>query len=228
MGGTHSTSTSSLLNSLAVNASTSTIMQCATAATQEELVQVQNVAGNVNISNVSMNQGATINLQCVMQTNTTTDIASAVSDAITQYANSQGQAVLSALGNTTSEVKSNIQNKITSNINQTTSQQMSANITQQQGITAANIGGNVTISNITMDQSAQVFASALMNTTAFASVINSVANTIDQTSASKETTIFDSIAQALGTLLSTPIYLIGAGLLGVVAIFVIIKIAFKV
>lgn len=216
MGGTQSKTTAELLTEACVNASMDSIMKCANSATQSQLISLNNIKGDVTISGTSFTQGASINMQCLMDSKKQAEISNAVSNAIVQSADSQGQAVLSALGNTKAEATSNITNKLTTNISSNTSIEVTNNISQNQAISAANIGGSVVIKDVQMNQSASIVAKALMQSTAYSSVINESATKMDQTSKSKETTIFSEIGKMLGNLISIPVMIGGAILIVII------------
>ena len=223
MGGTTSKTTSEVLTDEAVSVSMKTIMSCALSASQSQLIQLNNVKGNVTITGTSFKQGASINMQCLMNASKQADISNAVAASLAQSANASGQAVLSAFGKTQSEATSNIKTMISSSINADTSMQVSTNLSQSQSITASNIGGSVVIANVSLDQSAQATSYALMQSSAYASAINDVANKIDQSSSSKETTIFGELANAIGTTVEV-VLIAGVLVSGAVVIFIIFMI----
>ena len=232
MGGQQSKNTSEVITDISVNVAMDSIMTCTTSASQSQLLSLQNVRGNVTISDVSMKQGASISTTCVMDANKQNEIAGAVSSAISQHAEAKGQAVVSALGRTRSEVESKIYNKLTNNISAITSMELNSQIKQIQAVTAENIGGNVVVANLSMEQSAELVARALMKTQSYSSVINETAQAIDQVTKTEEENpiagIISSVGDMMGKMFSAPVLMIGALLLGVIAIFVVIKLAMRV
>lgn len=231
MGGTTSKSTFQQLTDISTDVTTKTIMSCSTAATQNQMISLQNVKGDVNISGVNMNQGASINMSCIMSTDMQSQISTQVAAAIAQTAESKGQAVLSALGRTKSEAQTNIQTMIRNNITNVTQSDISASISQSQSITAANVGGNVVIANVSMEQSAKIVAQALMSTSAYQVAINDSATKMDQSSKSTEENpvagIIKSIGSAISSVMSAPIMIIGGIILFIVLIIIIFKFVFK-
>jgi hypothetical protein len=226
-GGTSSKTTAQVLTEASTQVTADSILSCATVATQEQMIGFYNVQGNVTISNVDMSQGVAVSLSCVMEATKQADIASKVADAIAQTAESKGQAVLSAFGNTRSEASTNIQNQIMSNISANTSQELNVNVSQQQSITAANVGGNVVMTNVTMEQSSSIIAAALMKTSTYSQVINESAAKMDQKSSTEEKNPLADVIKALGGIFTLPIIIIGGIILGIVLIFVIIKVVAK-
>ena len=239
MGGTQSRSTTDILNEMAINVSMDSIMSCTSVATQQQLIELENIEGNVVISDVSMKQGASIDMSCVMKSEKQNQIATDVANAIAQHAESKGQAALSALGNTKSIASANIKTEIQQNITANTEVEMSAHIEQIQKIGVANVSGSVVIKNVSMEQSAEIVARALMQSSAYSSVINESATKIDQVTQSEEENpiagIIDSVGGVIGEVggaisgvFTAPILMIGALLLGLIALFVVIRFAFNI
>jgi hypothetical protein len=227
MGGTQSKSTYTQLTDIATEVSMNSVMSCTTAATQTQLLSLTNVAGNVTIDSIDMTQGSSVNVQCVMDANKQNEISTAVANSIAQYAESKGQAVVSALGSTKTAVETNIQTRIRNAVNADTTMQLNSNLTQDQAVTAKNIGGNVVIGKLTMNQSAQMVASALMKTTAYSSVINDTATKIDQVSKSEEENPIAGIISAVTkAVISTPL-MFGVGIIiFIVIIILLLKLLF--
>ncbi len=194
--GTVSKSNSSVLNSLCANAIMKTTMQCVTNATQQQLIQIGNVGGTVDLSNINLEEGSVINLSCLMTTAKTADMAQNVASTLAQAANSQGESLLSALGKTQAEVESNLANQITTNIDTSTLTQVTNALNQTQGFNVQNVGGNVIMKNVTISQQANLASNAIVNSSAFATVIGSVANTLTQSATAKETNPLSNIIGA--------------------------------
>lgn len=227
IGGTSSKTTAQILNDIAVNATMNSIQSCATVASSNQMIALNNIKGNVTITGTTLSQGSSIDMSCVMHADKTADISNSVASAISQYADSQGQAVLSALGSTKAEATTNISNRFQNNINANTELDVNNNISQNQSITAANVGGNVVIANVTLQQSSKIVAHSLMQSTAFASVINDSATKMDQSSKAKETTIIDSIVNGIKSFFTGIAGIITAGVVVFLLIgFVLVKLLF--
>jgi 23S rRNA pseudoU1915 N3-methylase RlmH len=222
MGGTSSKSTSEILTQISVEASMNSILSCTSAATQSQLIELGYVAKDVIITGLTMKQSASVDSKCVMEAKKVADISTAVSNAIAQYAESKGQAVLSSLGNTKSEVVTKLTNDFKSRVDANTAQQMTSIVDQQQGTKIKSIGGSYVLKDATFEQGAQVTAQALMSTNAFSSVINETATKIDQVSKTQETTIFTDIANAIKNFFLSAIGLIVAAAVFIVIVLIII------
>lgn len=223
MGGTSSKSTVDMLNETAINVSSSVIQNCTGVASQQQSLDYT-TAGDFVGGDINQSMTASINMSCVMNSQTQTDIASKVGAQLAQAAEAKGQAVLSGLGSTTSEVATKITNRITANISNQTQQDTLAAIQQKQSV-KVNAGGNITLGNVTQAQSATIVATALMQSSAYSSVINELAAHIDQTSSASEANPIAGIIDSAGGALSG---IFGALLpyktIGIVAVAVVIVI----
>lgn len=229
MGGTQSNNTSESLTQMSTKVAMSSILSCAGAATQGQILEFQNVVGDVTISNVSMTQASSVNMSCVMDSQKQSEIAGAVANTLAQFAQTQGQSVVSALGSTQSNVASKIKTQITNDISQTDSNQISTQISQSQKVSARNIGGNVVVKDLTMSQSAEIVAEALMKTSAYSTAINQVAAAVDQTTKTSEANFFagiiSSVGKAIGSMMATPAIIFGVVVIfGLIFLFIFLKI----
>jgi hypothetical protein len=123
-------------------------------------------------------------------------------------------------------VTTNIQNNIMTNIKQTTTNDVSSNISQTQSIPIANVGGNVIIANVTMTQSAQIVATALMKTSAYSSVINDAATKLTQSSTAVSSNPISDIIKSVTGFLATTLGICLA--IGGVVLIIVLVVIFKV
>ncbi len=212
MGGTVSKTTVDSLNEISIRAITDSILNCQSSATQTQLVDLQDIVGNITISDVNFTQGSNVDLNCVLDSNKKNEIAQKVAEAIVQSTESKGQAALSAIGNTKAEAVTGIKNKLLNEISAQTKQEIQANIEQRQGIKAKNIDGNLIIGNVSMNQSAEMVSTAMTKSTAFSKVINETAKAIDQKAKTEEENPIASIVNSIGGLFSNFVFLIVAGM----------------
>ena len=81
MGGTSSKTTVDILNSVAVSASMRTVQSCTTAASQNQLIQLQAV-GDVTLGDINQNQGVSVNTECLFSTAKKNEMAASMSNDI--------------------------------------------------------------------------------------------------------------------------------------------------
>lgn len=203
MGGTESKSTVEILNSISIDVVQQAISRCVQSATQQQLISARNVAGDVTIEGTSMKQGSTVNMSCAMSASMQSDIQQKVANAIAQYAETEGVALLSALGSTRSEAATNIASIFSTRVEQTTLQENVQQTLNSQTIEATDIGGKLVIRNTTMEQTISMVADAIINSSGYSSAISEIANKIDQTTKAKETGPLDTFFSMVGGLFSS-------------------------
>lgn len=219
MGGSSSKSMVSVLNQISMDASMRTIQSCSTSATQDQLMELE-AQGSIVISNVKLTQGVQVNSKCLAQTQKQIELKNDVATAITNFAEASGPAVLGALGASKSEAYANISNILNTNINMDTVQESVTASLQRQKVKAKSTEGRVIVSNLTMEQTAKVWAEAIVSDEQFAKSIVSLASKIDQGTKAETT---DPIANLVGAVTKG---LAGAAMLpliiGIVSIVIII------
>lgn len=225
--GTQSKSTTDVLTSIALDVAQKNISRCVQAATQEQMIAVENVVGNVEISGVSLKQGMSVNMQCAMSSSMQSDIQSQIANQFTQQAKAEGIALLSALGRTDAEVQTNVRQIFQAHVDQTTLQESVMQALQKQAITVHTVGGSAIISNVTMEQSAEMVATATINSTGYTSAITEIANKVDQSTESKETGPLDTFFTMVKSAISSWIFmLVGLALIGGIILIVFLRYLF--
>jgi len=227
MGGTVSKSTSEMINDMATNVLTSTLMNCMTTATQNQLLQFSNIKGNLDINSSNLTQASTFDVSCILSATNTQDMSNSIANVIAQVAESKGQAALSALGNTKADIVSDISNKISNNITNMSKTDVVNILTQGQQFVVDGITGNVTLANVSLSQQATVVSRAIVTSSAIASVVNSASSKIDQTAKSTETNpiadMINSVGTAIGSIFGSPggiiIMVVGLLVLSIVAYY---------
>lgn len=221
MGGTESKTTVNILTDICINVVQQNINNCVQAATQQQIIDASHASGDVVISGVNMTQGAYVNMDCVMTSTLQSSIQSDMANAIAQYAETQGIAVLSALGKTKSEAVTNIQQIFSANVTQTITQEAVMQSLQLQKIDASYSGRNVTITDVNMSQGLEMTAKAILQSAGYSKAISEVSNLIDQTAKAKEENPLQVFADMLKNIVTSWIFLIvGLAVTGaVVAIF---------
>lgn len=174
-------STANQLTEIATNVAMITANKCITAASQSQLLSIKGIKGDVVLGDTSMSQGYSVNVKCLMTAEKQAELSSNISSAFTQFAESKGESVLSALGGTSSEVGTNIHNKLTSNIDASSYSELSTKLIQQQELSVEDVDGNVVMKGVTLDQQAKLVAESVIDSKAYTSTINDLAFTIDQT-----------------------------------------------
>lgn len=221
MGGTQSTATQVSVNNIATKAATNVILKCSNSITQSQSLDFGYVAGNFNLGDVNMSLGASIDMQCVMSAETRDAINTGVATAVGQMAESKGEAILSALGSTKSNVNSTIYNNLTNETVKTTEQDVVNQIKQTQSISVGYVGGSVNLGNVNMEAGADIVAKALMATAGYTTVLNDVQNKIDQATKTEEKNPVSSILDSVGGAFTKPFAMAAAAVaVAIVVLFI--------
>lgn len=224
MGGTQSKSTSDVLTMMGTNIASEVIQNCSSMASQSQLIEMGEVAGDFRLSDATFKQGVSIDMECVMDSSTQNEIANKMAASLAQEASAHGQGVMSALGGSSAEVQSNIATSIQNNISNNTKQETESAIFQEQAIKVGKVGGDVVIENLTMDQSAEVIAKGLMQSSAYNKAIQDTSMAIDQKSAAKnDNWIAGIVGEFTGVVTWIVVGIVGVLIIAAIIIFIIIK-----
>lgn len=222
MGTTASKSTSETLNDIAVEAVQRTVQNCTTTASQDQIMQVDYVMGNVDISGSTFTQGMTVDMQCMMSDTKQSEISNTLANAINQFADAKSKGLLVPPGGTEAETINDITNRIKTGLTQESIQNSMTDVSQSQKIQFGFIGKNFTAKNVSMTQTMDVIAKSIVQTAAVQAIINDVSNVVDQKSTSESTGAETAIAEGLFGMLGAWAY----GVIGVVVIISLLLFGF--
>lgn len=199
MGGTSSKSTINKLTDIAYNATNRNIQSCVGAATQSQLIKINNVAGDVDLSGLKQKQGISINMQCAfsnaMQDKIQNDIASDISAELSAKGGDY-----TSMGKSSSKSNMDIKNIIKTNIdNENVSKQVSTTL-QQQTVSVSDVGGSVIARDISQEQGAKIISEAIVNTTQYRGVLNKIAEEVDASVKSENEGIFNAAFGMMGSM----------------------------
>jgi hypothetical protein len=146
MGGSSSKTTVSKLTDIAMNVVNKNVQSCVVSATQSQLIRVQNVHGDVNLSGTTQKQGVSIDMKCAFSSATQNQIQDQLASEISNLAQSTTGDITS--GKAQSVSTTDIKNILKSNVqNESLSEQVSTAI-QKQTVSVTNVGGSVTASDL--------------------------------------------------------------------------------
>lgn len=222
MGATESKTLTEVMNEVAVDVVQRTVQNCTTTATQDQLLQVDYVNGNVDISDSTFTQGMSVDMSCMLSDQKTSEIANELATKVVQFAESESRGLLVPPGGTEASAVSDIANDIKTSLTQESVQNSLSVSSQSQKLQFGYVGKNFTAKNVTMSQTMEVVAKSIVNTSMIQSVINKVSNDLDQTSSSKSTGTDAVIADGLFGLLGAWAY----GVIGVVVIISLLLFGF--
>ena len=175
------------------------------------MFQFSNVKGNISINSSDLSQGATIDLSCALSSNKTSEIANNLSSIISQAAAATGSGIPSVDG-TSSISENDVYNHITNRLVNTSKNDISSVISQQQSFVVDNVTGDINMSNVTMSQQATIIAKAILTTTDVSNIITQIDDRLTQKSTAETknpiSTVVDSVGSAFGNVITS---LFGSG-----------------
>lgn len=202
MGGTTSKARSEIISNLAISAVQETVQNCVTNATQQQIIDVGYVGGNVDISGSTFKQAMSVDLSCVMNSKNSSEISAAIANVIVQNANAESEGLLVPPGGTEAEVITDLENNLSVALRQSDIQNSISNVSSEQRITFGYVGGNFIGKNMSFDQTASVIAKSIVSAEKVQSIIASVANDITQVAESKSKGADAVFADMIGNIFS--------------------------
>ncbi len=185
MGGTKSKATINQLSGLITNIAVNNVASCLTTSRQNQNITITN-DGFRFWTNYKIKQTSYINVSCVQNANFQTRLQNDIINAIAQTTSSEGVALLSAFGRTTSEATTNLTNIVQNNIKVSNIMETVSEVEQTQNIKSIN--NYVWIfDNLEAVQGSEVFAAATLKSVQDAGIFNTIENKIDQEARAKET-----------------------------------------
>lgn len=212
MGGVKSKTANEQIITNVTNSTTKLVNKCVSGATQEQLLSFKGISGDLTIDGANLTQGSSINISCLLSSENQNQLANDTAQSIVQVANTSAESVLSSMGNTSSDVKTNIKNEIINNITTDLINEVTGIINQKQGLNVADVKGNVVIKNFTATQTADMAIKSVLESSAFSNVINKYAAKIDQSAKTVEvnpissiiTSFWNGISSALQSIFNIP------------------------
>jgi hypothetical protein len=198
-GGSKAQSTIKQLNAIAMNVVNKNVQSCIGTAMQSQLIKVRGVTGDVRISGIKQRQGATVNMKCVFTTENQTDIQNEISQHIANFVSAKGGDITGGATNTSQYM--NIKNIFNTSIhNETVSKQVASTL-QTQTLSAEDIDGSLIIGDIDQQQTANIIAEAIVNSSQYSGVLNNIATQLDAQTDTEGGGIFTSMFGMIGSLI---------------------------
>ena len=156
---------------------------------------------------------------CINKTDWMTKFQNDLSASIKQSAESQSVALLGALGNSNSEVETNIRNSVKNAVNVTTMTNLVNNMKQAQTVYVDGVGN--TLLNVSMRQISDNIASSTQELVGSIDVINKIAAVADQKAKSTQQDPIANLLKGLSELFTGPLMWIAIMLIGGLIVFVV-------
>jgi len=210
MGGGSSKSKSDVFVESVNNAFITSIQSCSMNSNIEQIISIKG-DGNV-LSNVELNQVYSGLLTCVQDLNVIEKLQNDVTSAIKSSAEKQDVALLGVLNSGGSDVDTKIHHSVVSSINKTTMTQLVSDIKAMQTINIQGSGN--TLLNINMKQVSSNIASSSQKVVSNIDVVNTIKNSLEQSSKSTQQDPIANLLKGLSDLVSGPIMWIAIIIIG--------------
>lgn len=194
-GKSKATAAAETLNNTMLSIATSTVQNCSAVATQDQLINLRGNTGTIDMRNVNITQGSTINLKCALSANNKQNMIANISSMLS---NTAAASASTAGGNSKSVSSGKITNSVSGAVNNLTEQNLTAIISQRQSVDASNNSGLILMKGSTIGQSAAIVAQGIVDAITATGITSEVANAITNTSDSKSNNPIDSIMGGLG------------------------------
>lgn len=228
IGGTRSKNSVESLTEIAVNVTQKTVNECSSSIQNVQNIEVDWVAGDVDLSGLNLTQNASINMECLMTASKQNEIQNEIANALAQHAAAQSEGALQSLGGTQADAAALIKNKFQSSVKQEDVQRSTSMITQEQNVRFGTVGGNFIMQGATLDQSAEIVSRALMESEGYNKVITEVASDLQQVTDAESTGLdavigetVENIAKTLG-ISTVGAFAIIPVVIGIVVIMIVI------
>lgn len=187
MGGSSSKNNTEIINDTVQRVIFETIQNCKGPINQQQVIEIKD-SKNIFISDVEMDQYASINLKCVSDAMKSTDFSNKLDAALKQMAESKTSGL--GFGSSSSKNASKITNKLTQEVKDTMSQECAIAISQQQAI-IIDSSENAVVQNVSFNQNASAYIDCLQKSESYNKSVNDLDIFIDQNAKAERSGILD-------------------------------------
>ncbi len=205
--GPKSKNTSQIINDTVNEVLTRNIMNCKTNMVASQRLVVE--GSYITVDNVKMHQAYQLDASCFQDAQNVAKVQTEVENAIKQAAESQGIALLSALGGSQAEVDSRIRNSVKTAINTETIQDVVQNINMEQVLNIR--GENAIVKDVTMEQLGDIVFKNTQAITNDIEALTALKTEAEQTTETTTTSPFQflvDIVSSVTGMLSNPMILL--------------------
>lgn len=222
MGGAQSTTASQRIIANSIRDITTISQSCEVTLSADQLTEISGVSGNVVIGDASFKQKQSVNMKCLLtQTNVAKMMDSIKQNIISEVNN---ESAMSLIANSRASIENKLVNVTTAeSINNITSK-VYASIANSQQLLVKDVGGNVIIGNLTMEQQTQTVLHSLLDASDTRSILKELDNLETNTSKNKESTIVGEFFAGVSSIFqSSTMFWIALVAIGFGALFLFLK-----
>ncbi len=223
MGGTVSKDQTTIVKKIATDFLAQTITNCQSISANDIAIEAK--ANVVKIKDLKASQFATVKIDCAVTELTKSTVANDLADKIKQYAESKGQAIVSALGRTRSDVISDLKTDLTNAFKSIQVTDIKASLTNTTKITATASGDSSVfdLEDAKIDQGTSTVAKSIVSISNVTAALTKAAEELTQTTKSEEENPIAGIFKAIGDMLTGPIVAALAVIVVLIILVIIVK-----
>lgn len=196
------------------------ITSCSSEATTSQLVQITNVMGDVTIDRLSLEQKQILNVDCLLTKKNVRSMVDSLKETIISEVNNN--SVMSGIANSSAIVQNSLYSETSDETVDMVKNNIKTIVTNTQELNVMDIGGNVTLGNISFQQRTDMVTKAILDTSGLSSVVKEIERAETSSSKNKESTIIGETLQGISSVVSS-MFMIWA-ILGVGLIVFMMKI----
>lgn len=177
------------------------ITSCSSEATASQLVQIANVQGDVNIDSLSLEQKQILNVDCLLTNENVRTMVDTLKETIISEVNND--SVMSGLANSNAIVQNGLYSDMSDETIDVVKNSIAAVVTNTQELNVTDIGGSVTLGNISFKQRTDMVTKALLDASGMSSVLKEIEREETSSSKNKESTVIGETFRGISSVVSS-------------------------
>ncbi len=220
MGGSSSKDTVKTINKIATNVVAETVNTVKTEGSNSVAITAK--ANTIVMRGLTVGQAVSVDFNQAIDALKQQNTSQAIADAVKQYAETKGQALVSALDRTRSDVLTDLQNDLNVAIKGLTSQSIASSFSNEVKI-SGDADNSFELTDVDINQSQLIAARAIVQSKDFQTALNKAADGIDQTTKTADENPIAGIFKAIGEMFTAPLIAAICLVVGVIVVFVLVK-----
>nr|QIQ08663.1 lipid membrane protein of large eukaryotic DNA virus [Panulirus argus virus 1] len=182
------------------------------------MVQIADVHGDLDIDSLTLEQKQILNVDCLLTNENVRTMVDTLKETIISEVNND--SVMSGIANSNSVVHNALYSDVAEETVDTVKNSIAAVVANTQELNVSNIGGNVTLGNISFRQRTDLVTKALLDASGMSSVLKEIEREETSSSKNKESTVIGETFRGISSVVSSMFMvwvILGIGLLAFVA-----------
>lgn len=195
MGGASSSSRSESITEVASNAAINVVSKCSTGSSNSQGINITG-SSDINISGVDMNQVIKIDISCLQDAKTLTDMQSAIQNSLENSSITKSQALLGAMQRDSSNSSTVIKNIVSQSITSNLISEMANQLNNAQVINISGSSG-VKLNGLKFNQVADLVGKNVQNALSQNKIISDAINESKTSSSTEQTNFISDIINSI-------------------------------